>query len=125
MENIMTAHLAVKRVYEPVDASDGFRVLVDRLWLRGLSKDKAHIDAWVKNLAPSDALRHRFGHEPAKWAEFKQRYAVDLQTHEDAVRAFEAELVRHPRVTLLYAAHDEQHNNALALLAYLQRRRVA
>ncbi|WP_112488548.1 DUF488 domain-containing protein [Thiomonas sp. X19] len=121
----MTAHLAVKRVDEPVDASDGFRVLVDRLWPRGLSKDKAHIDAWAKNLAPSDALRHWFGHEPAKWVEFEQRYVAELQTHENARRAFEAELVRHPRVTLLYAAHDEQHNNALALQIRQQRKRAA
>lgn len=121
----MSTLLAVKRVYEPASESDGFRVLVDRLWPRGLSKDKAHIDAWIKDLAPSDALRHWFGHEPAKWAEFGQRYAVELQAHDGAVRAFEAELAKHARSTLLYAAHDEAHNNAVALLAYLQRKRVA
>ncbi|WP_051849225.1 DUF488 domain-containing protein [Thiomonas sp. FB-Cd] len=117
--------LAIKRVYDGADASDGFRVLVDRLWPRGMGRDKARIDLWVKDLAPSDALRHWFDHDPAKWPEFAQRYAAELQANADALGAFEADLAKHEHVTLLYAARDERHNNAAALLAYLLRKRSA
>ena len=119
------AHLAIKRVYDAADASDGFRVLVDRLWPRGMSRDKARIDAWVKDLAPSDALRHWFAHDRAKWSAFTQRYAAELEANQDALSTFEAELARHVRVTLLYGARDAQHNNAAALLAYLMHKREA
>ena len=118
-------HLAIKRVYDDADASDGFRVLVDRLWPRGTSRDKAQIDLWVKDLAPSDALRHWFAHDPAKWSVFAQRYAAELAANQDALGAFKAELARHARVTFLYAARDAQHNNAAALLAYLMHKHVA
>lgn len=118
-------YFAIKRVYDEVDAKDGFRVLVDRLWPRGISRDKAHVDLWLKELAPSDALRHWFAHEPAKWSAFVERYRAELQANEGAIGAFEAELAKHAHVTLLYAARDEEYNNALALLAYVLRRRVA
>ncbi len=121
----LPSHLAIKRVYDESDASDGFRVLVDRLWPRGMSRDKAQIDLWVKDLAPSDALRHWFAHDPAKWSAFAQRYAAELEANADALGAFEAELARHARVTFLYAASDAQHNNAAALLAYLMRKHAA
>ena len=94
----------VKRIYEPAAADDGFRVLVDRLWPRGVAKAKAHIDEWLKDVAPSDALRHRFHDHPAKSA------AASLR-----------EKARHEPVTLLYAARDESHNNAVALKEWLER----
>src|SRR4051794_3074618 len=106
--------LAIKRVYDPPDASDGTRVLVDRLWPRGLSKDKAKVDRWEKDLAPSDELRRWFGHDPAKWAEFRKRYKVELNAHADAIKAL-AGSARGGRLTLLYAARDENHNNAVVL----------
>lgn len=120
----MPATLAIKRVYAPAADDDGLRVLVDRLWPRGLSKDQARVDLWAKELAPSDALRQWFGHDPEKWVEFQRRYAAELRSNADALSRFEAELRAHAHVTLLYAAHDEQHNNAVALLAALQRRRL-
>ena len=113
--------VTIKRVYEPPESSDGVRVLVDRLWPRGLSKAKAKIDRWVKELAPSDDLRRWFGHDPAKWAEFRKRYKVELKAHSDAVRALGA-AARRGRLTLLYAAHDEQHNNAVVLAEFLRKR---
>ena len=111
--------LAVKRVYEPVAESDGQRVLVDRLWPRGLSKEKAHLDLWLKDIAPSDELRHWFGHDPERWAEFQKRYRAELGGKADALAELRA-LMAKGKVTLLFAAHDEEHNNAVALTAYLR-----
>jgi uncharacterized protein YeaO (DUF488 family) len=111
--------LAVKRVYEPVAESDGQRVLVDRLWPRGLSKEKAHLDLWLKDIAPSDELRHWFGHDPALWDEFQKRYRAELEDRGEALAALRA-LTAKGKVTLLFAAHDEEHNNAVALAAYLR-----
>ncbi|EXL09302.1 DUF488 domain-containing protein [Aquamicrobium defluvii] len=113
------AALAVKRVYEPVAESDGQRVLVDRLWPRGLSKEKAHLDLWLKDIAPSDELRHWFGHDPALWDEFQKRYRAELEGRGEALAALRA-LTAKGKVTLLFAAHDEEHNNAVALAAYLR-----
>lgn len=112
------AELAVKRVYEPVAESDGQRVLVDRLWPRGLSKEKAHLDLWLKDVAPSDELRHWFGHDPERWAEFQKRYKAELDGKADALAKLRG-LMAKGKVTLLFAAHDEEHNNAVALAAYL------
>jgi len=108
--------LKVKRVYEPAEDSDGFRVLVDRLWPRGISKDHARVDLWLKDVAPSDDLRRRFHHDPAKWREFAAAYAKELK-EEPAAAALEDLRGRLHReaVTLLYAARDEEHNNAIAL----------
>lgn len=118
----MATILAVKRVYaSPVD-DDGFRVLVDRLWPRGLRKDAARIDLWSKDVAPSDGLRRWFAHDPEKWREFQYRYAAELQANPEPFRLFAAELFRHPRATLLVAARDEQHNHGLVLLAALRER---
>jgi uncharacterized protein YeaO (DUF488 family) len=113
--------LTVKRVYLPASDDDGWRVLVDRLWPRGLAKVVARIDHWDKAIAPSDELRHWFGHEPGKWSEFRHRYFAELDAQAGAVRALCDELQRHPRVCLLFAARDEAHNNAVALRAYLAR----
>ena len=115
------ARLAIKRVYEPPTPGDGWRILVDRLWPRGLSKDQAHVAHWAKEVAPSDELRQWFGHEPQKWPVFQQRYFAELDAQAEVVRALVAELKSHPHSTLLYAAKDEAHNNAVALHAYLAR----
>ncbi len=111
--------LAVKRIYEPVAESDGQRVLVDRLWPRGLSKAKAHLDLWLKDIAPSDELRHWFGHDPALWDEFQKRYRAELEGKAEDLARLRALMAR-ARVTLLFSAHDEEHNNAVALAAYLR-----
>jgi uncharacterized protein YeaO (DUF488 family) len=112
----------VKRVYEPAAADDGFRVLVDRLWPRGVAKAKAHIDAWLKDVAPSDTLRHRFHDHPAKWKEFVAAYGRELaQEPAKTAAASLREKARHGPVTLLYAARDQSHNNAVALKEWLER----
>jgi uncharacterized protein YeaO (DUF488 family) len=111
----------VKRVYVPSAADDGTRILVDRLWPRGVSKEKAAIDLWLKDIAPSTELRKWFGHDPAKWDEFRKRYFRELEGKAELV----AELRRagaKGTVTLLFAAHDEEHNNAVALAEYLRSR---
>lgn len=114
--------LTVKRVYLPASDDDGLRVLVDRLWPRGLSKAAARIDHWNKAVAPGDDLRRWFGHEAAKWPEFQRRYFAELDANAGEVRALLAELEPQRRVCLLFAARDEAHNNAVALRAYLVRR---
>jgi len=106
--------LTIKRIYEPAAPDDGWRVLVDRVWPRGVSRERAKIDEWLKEIAPSTALRKWFGHDPAKWAEFSRRYARELKQHADAVKALR-DRGRKGRVTLLYGARDEEHNNAVAL----------
>ena len=116
--------LAVKRIYESPDADDGARILVDRLWPRGIAKDRARIDLWLKEIAPSHDLRKRFHGKPDDWDAFRTAYAAELAGAEAqaAVRELRARLRDGP-VTLLYAARDESHNNAVALKAWLERRR--
>jgi uncharacterized protein YeaO (DUF488 family) len=117
-----TSGFRVKRIYEPASADDGFRVLVDRLWPRGVSKQKAHIGAWLKEIAPSDALRKQFHGQVETWKEFVAAYARELE--EEPAKSAAAELrkkAKHERVTLLYAARDENHNNAVALKDWLER----
>ncbi len=109
-----------KRAYEAPDADDGFRILVDRVWPRGVSKDAARIDLWLKEIAPSTALRKWFGHDPAKWDEFRRRYAEELRHNPDAVQQLWEYVDRGP-VTLVYGAKDENHNQAAALQEYLAR----
>lgn len=111
----------VKRVYEPASREDGVRVLVDRLWPRGLSKPRAAVDLWLKDLAPSRSLRRWFNHDPARWVEFKERYAEELDAKTLAVSAL-AGAAKRGRITLLYGARDVKHNNAVALHAYLSSR---
>ena len=115
----MAFDIEVKRVYEPAAASDGQRVLVDRLWPRGVSKEKADLTLWLKAIAPSDELRHWFDHKAERWPEFRMRYAKELDGNPEPVRELAA-LLGHGRVTLLYGAHEERHNNAVALAAYLK-----
>ena len=113
----------IKRAYEPAKPADGHRVLVDRLWPRGVSKERAHLDEWLKDIAPSDALRKWFGHDPRRWAEFRERYLRELDA--PAAQALLDGLARRARsrtVTLVYAAHDEQHNDAVVLADELARK---
>ena len=119
----MTA-LALKRVYAPPDAGDGTRILVDRLWPRGIARDKARIDLWLKDIAPSDALRKRFHGKPDDWDAFCAAYFAELE--DAAAQAAAKDLLDRLRkgpVTLLHAARDEQRNNAVALRAWLERQR--
>ena len=114
----------LKRIYEAPTAGDGTRILVDRLWPRGIARDKAKIDLWLKKIAPSDALRKRFHGHPEDWDEFRAAYAAELKGDEakEAVKELRKHL-RKGTVTLLYAARDEGHNNAVALKQWLARRR--
>ena len=111
--------VAIKRVYEPAADSDGQRVLVDRLWPRGIAKEKADLSLWLKEIAPSTELRKWFDHDPAKWAEFQKRFRAELNDNGEAVAELR-NLVAKGKITLLYSAHDEAHNNAVVLAAYLQ-----
>lgn len=108
--------VALKRVYDEPAASDGRRVLVERLWPRGLSKERAHIDLWLKEVAPSHELRTWFGHDPEKWVEFRRRYEAELASGE-AHKALSTlrDLARKGPLTLVFAAHDVQHTNAVVL----------
>ena len=117
----MTVDLTVKRIYEPPAPDDGQRVLVDRIWPRGISKEDAALTLWLKEIAPSDELRKWFGHQAARWAEFQKRYRAELDGNGEAVAQLRG-LLRHGKVTLLYGAHDEAHNNAVALAGYLRAR---
>jgi uncharacterized protein YeaO (DUF488 family) len=109
-----------KRVYEEPSPEDGFRVLVERLWPRGISKERARLDLWLKDVAPSPGLRRWFNHDPARWKEFQKRYAAELRHKPDAVRLLRQK-GREGTVTLVYAAHDEEHNGAVALKRFLER----
>jgi uncharacterized protein YeaO (DUF488 family) len=113
--------MRVKRVYDSPDAQDGSRVLVDHLWPRGVRKDEAKLTLWLKEIAPSDDLRRWFGHDPARFAEFSRRYRAELDANKDSVSRLK-ELVNEGPVTLLYPAHDEEHNNARVLASYLESR---
>ena len=108
-----------KRIYEPAESADGARVLVDRLWPRGVSKEDASLDEWARELAPSDELRTWFDHDPAKWDAFVRRYHEELAGERDLVAS--SVLDREGTVTLLYAASVTEHNNAVALRAYVER----
>jgi uncharacterized protein YeaO (DUF488 family) len=104
----------IKRVYEPAAKADGFRILVDRLWPRGLSKKAVAADVWMKEIAPSPALRKWFDHDPAKWSDFKKKYKAELK-ESDALRTLTAYGKKYSTISLLYGAKDEKHNQALVL----------
>ncbi len=110
----------IKRIYDEANSNDGYRVLVDRLWPRGVSKQKAALDEWCKAIAPSDELRKWFNHDPAKFQEFATRYDVELSNNPE-VKVFEQHVKNVATVTLLYSAHDEAHNQAVVLQAYLSK----
>lgn len=106
--------IRIKRVYEQPDEQDGRRILVDRLWPRGLTKEKAKVDLWLKDIAPSTALRKWFGHDPEKWEAFKERYLAELKNNGEQIRILKQELGKGV-VTLVYAAKDEKHNEAIVI----------
>lgn len=113
----------VRRVYGGRSPEDGCRVLVDRLWPRGLSRAAADVDLWMRDIAPSDGLRKWFGHNPARWEEFKRRYHMELASKKNLVEELFALEKKHGTVTLLYSARDPEHNNAVALMEYLRQQR--
>lgn len=113
--------LTVKRVYEAPERSDGTRFLVERLWPRGIKKEDLPMKAWLKDVAPSDALRRSFGHDPAKWEEFQRRYRAELDANAEAWEPI-LDAARRGKVTLLYSARDTENNNAVALKGYLEER---
>ncbi len=106
--------IRIKRVYEPPDDEDGRRILVDRLWPRGLSKEKARIDLWLKDIAPSTELRRWFNHDPERWDGFKERYLAELKANGEQIALLKQELDK-GIVTLVYGAKDEKHNQAVVL----------
>lgn len=112
--------IRLKRAYEPAEPGDGRRFLVERLWPRGVRKADLPLDAWLKDLAPSPALRTWFGHDPAKWGEFQRRYAAELRANESALAPLRA-AAREGTVTLVYAARDTERNSAVLLKEYLER----
>jgi len=115
--------IRVKRVYEPAADSDGVRILVDRIWPRGISRHDAHIADWKKDVAPSTELRKWFGHQPARWTEFRRRYRAELKHNPAALELRTS--IRHRTVTLVYGARDEDHNQALVLMDFLRAPRRA
>lgn len=112
--------LKIKRVYEAAEKSDGARFLVERLWPRGMKKETLKMDAWLKDVAPSSELRRWFGHDPLKWAEFQNRYWAELRADPAKWKPI-TEAAQKGDVTLLYSAHDMEHNNALALKSFLEK----
>ena len=114
--------VAIKRVYDQPEPGDGIRILVDRLWPRGLSKERAKVDAWLKEVAPSNDLRKWFGHDPEKFAEFRRRYEAELESEpgQEALARLR-DLARRGPVTLVFAAHDSEHNDAVVLRDVLVR----
>jgi len=114
-----TPKINIKRIYEASDKKDGFRVLVDRLWPRGIKKEDAHIDEWAKDIAPSTEIRTAYGHIPERWEKFKGQYLSELKQNE-SIPHYLDKWEEKPLITLLYAAKDGEHANALVLQKYLQ-----
>ena len=115
---LAASHVHIKRAYEPAAPDDGERILIDRLWPRGIKKEALALSQWNKELSPSTGLRKWFGHDPALWQEFRSRYAAELQPHAALLDDLRT-LARMHTVTLVYGAHDETHNNAVALREFL------
>ena len=113
--------IQIKRVYEPIAKQDGARFLVERLWPRGMKKEALHMEAWCKNPAPSGDLRRWFNHDPAKWKEFQRRYWAELANNPAASEQL-LDAAKQGNITLLYSAHDTEHNNAVVLKLYLEKR---
>ncbi len=111
----------VKRVYEGAESADGTRFLVERLWPRGMKKESLKMEAWLKDAAPSDDLRRWFAHDPLKWKEFQKRYRAELAANPNAWSPL-LEAASHGTITLLYSAHDTEHNNAIVLQSFLEQR---
>jgi uncharacterized protein YeaO (DUF488 family) len=114
--------IKIKRVYDKPASDDGFRILVDRLWPRGMSKEKAKLDRWMKEIAPSDEIRVWFSHEPQKWEEFREKYHQELSTKKDLLTQIEQFEKEKRVVSLIYSARDTEHNNAVALKAFIEKK---
>jgi uncharacterized protein YeaO (DUF488 family) len=112
--------IKLKRAYEPPEEEDGYRILVERLWPRGLSRERIKIDLWIKDAGASPELRTWFGHDPEKWEEFRRRYFAEIRQRPEVIELLKDTLRKEGTITLIYAAHDEQHNNAVALKEYLE-----
>jgi len=121
-KEIVKAEFRVKRVYAQPTDDDGRRILVDRLWPRGLTKEEARVDLWLKDIAPSNELRMWFGHDPKRWDEFKRKYIEELKTLTIPLSLLRREASREAAITLLYGARDEEHNEAVVLLGFLRQR---
>jgi uncharacterized protein YeaO (DUF488 family) len=115
--------MQIARIYEPSQKSAGWRVLVDRLWPRGIKKENAHIDLWMKDIAPSEALREWFGHKPERWTEFQRRYRAELSKKKELVAELKRAEKMHGKLTLLFAARDQEHNQAVVLLHTLKNKK--
>ena len=121
MKSIKTiAEIQLKRAYEKPGSSDGCRILIDRIWPRGVSKEELKIDEWLKDIAPSTSLRKWFGHEPDKWNEFKKRYFEELKHNKELTNRI-IEKMHQDEVTFVYSAKDREHNNAVALKEYIEK----
>jgi uncharacterized protein YeaO (DUF488 family) len=115
--------IQIARIYEPAQKSDGWRVLVDQLWPRGIKKENAHVDLWMKDIAPSEALRQWFGHKPKRWTEFQRRYRAELSKKKELVAELKRVKKMHGRLTLLFAARNKEHNQAVVLLRMLKNKK--
>lgn len=115
-------NIKIKRAYEQPDKDDGVRILVDRLWPRGLTKEKAAVDLWLKEIAPSTELRKWFGHDPGKWKSFRGRYETEIRHKGDLIKVLKQK-AKEGTITLIYGARDERHNEALVLKQFLERGR--
>ncbi|MGB2590449.1 MAG: DUF488 domain-containing protein [Candidatus Acidiferrum sp.] len=113
--------IKIKRVYEKPSREDGWRVLVDRLWPRGMTKEAAHVDVWMKDVGPSDALRKWFGHDPARWNDFQKKYRSELAKKKDLTAELKTMARKHGTLTLLFGAKDEEHNQAVVLADALKK----
>ena len=122
-KKIAVDHIKLKRAYEPPASDDGTRILIDRLWPRGVKRADAAIDEWMKDIAPSTGLRKWFGHDPARWQEFRRRYQSEIRQHPDEFDRLRT-LAQNGRITLVFSAHDEAHNDAVVLKDLLLGRRV-
>lgn len=116
--------ILLKRIYEPYSKQDGYRVLVDRLWPRGISKEKAHLDLWLKDIAPSTELRKWFNHEEEKWEEFKKKYMKELKQNEEVTSQLKEILKKHKKATILFGAKDEEHNQAVVIDEFLKSKNI-
>lgn len=116
--SVPSGQVHIKRIYDPAEEADGTRVLVDRVWPRGITRERAALDLWLKDIAPSTRLRKWFSHDPARWTEFRAKYRAELDDNHDNVAQLRA-LAKRGRTTLLYGAHDTEHNQAVVLREFL------
>jgi uncharacterized protein YeaO (DUF488 family) len=115
--------IQIARIYEPAQKRDGWRVLVDRLWPRGIKKENAHVDLWMKDIAPSEALREWFAHKPERWTEFQRRYRAELSKKKELVAELKRAEKMHGKLTLLFGARDKEYNQAVVLLHMLKNKK--